>query len=75
MEADTIGRWLVLIGIAIAVIGGLVMALGRVIDLGNLPGDFTWKGNGTRVYVPLGTMIVLSLVLTLLLNLIVRLFR
>ena len=75
MGADTIGRWLVLIGIAIAIIGGLVMALGRIVDLGNLPGDFTWEGDNTRVYVPLGTMIVLSLVLTLLLNLILRLFR
>jgi hypothetical protein len=49
--------------------------LGRVLDLGNLPGDLVYRGDNVQVYVPLGTMIVLSLVLTLLLNLAVRLFR
>mgnify|MGYP002760665386 CR=1 FL=1 len=49
--------------------------LGRVLDLGRLPGDFAYEGDGVRIYVPLATMIVLSLVLTLLLNLALRLFR
>lgn len=74
---EDLARWLVLAGIGLIVIGGLVWGLGRVIDLGNLPGDFTWtsESGNTRIYVPLGTMIVLSLVLTLLLNLVLRLFR
>jgi len=61
--------------IGLIIVGGLVWGLGRVIELGHLPGDFTWQRGNTRIYVPLTTMIVLSLVLTLLLNVILRLFR
>jgi hypothetical protein len=43
--------------------------------LGNLPGDLVYEGQNVRVYVPIATMIVLSVVLTLLLNLVLRLFR
>ncbi len=73
--ADSIARWLVIAGLGLIVIGGLVWLLGRFIDLGQLPGDFSWTSGNVRVYVPLATMIVVSLVLTLLLNLLLRLFR
>jgi hypothetical protein len=66
---------LVYLGIGLAVVGGLVLLLGRVLDLGNLPGDVAYEGERVRVYLPIGTMIVLSVVLTLLLNLALRLFR
>ncbi|NBB72116.1 MAG: DUF2905 family protein [Bacteroidetes bacterium] len=73
--ANTIARWLVLAGVGLIVIGGLVWVLGRFVNLGQLPGDFSWSRGNVRVYVPLATMIVLSLVLTLLLNLLLRFFR
>jgi hypothetical protein len=63
------------LGVGLFVVGGLVLLLGRVLDLGNLPGDLAYRGENVRVYVPIGTMIVLSIVLTLLLNLALRLFR
>jgi hypothetical protein len=75
MDAGTLGRGLVYLGIGLAVVGGLVLLLGRVLDLGNLPGDVAYEGERVRVYLPIGTMIVLSVVLTLLLNLALRLFR
>jgi hypothetical protein len=75
MDAGTLGRGLIYVGLGVAVIGGLVLLLGQVLDLGNLPGDFAYEGDGVRIYVPLGTMIVLSIVLTLLLNAVLRLFR
>ena len=62
-------------GLGLALLGGLVVLLGRVVDLGNLPGDLLYEGDNVRVYVPIATMIVLSVVLTLLLNLVLRLFR
>jgi hypothetical protein len=40
-----------------------------------MPGDLVYKGDNVRVYVPIGTMIVLSILLTLVLNLILRFFR
>ncbi|MFB6271650.1 MAG: DUF2905 domain-containing protein [Salinibacter sp.] len=75
MDAGTIGRILVYLGLGLACLGGLVLLLGRVFDLGNLPGDLVYEGDNVRVYIPIATMIVLSLVLTLLLNLALRLFR
>lgn len=75
MDAATLGRGLVYLGLGLIVIGGLVIVLGRVVDLGNLPGDLVYRGDNVRVYVPIATMILLSIVLTVLLNLALRLFR
>ena len=75
MNATDLGRLLLYMGLGLAVLGGLVVLLGRVVDLGNLPGDLLYEGENVRVYVPIATMIVLSVVLTLLLNLVLRLFR
>ncbi|WP_118831086.1 DUF2905 domain-containing protein [Salinibacter ruber] len=69
MDASTLGRGLMYLG------GGLVVLLGRALDLGNLPGDLVYRGDGVRVYVPIATMVMLSVVLTLLVNLALRLFR
>lgn len=75
MDAGTLGRGLVYLGLGIVAIGGLLLLLGQVLDLGNLPGDLVYEGDNVQVYAPIGTMIVLSIVLTLLLNLALRLFR
>jgi hypothetical protein len=75
MNATDLGRLLLYMGLGLALLGGLVVLLGRVVDLGNLPGDLLYEGDNVRVYVPIATMIVLSVVLTLLLNLVLRLFR
>jgi len=66
--AEDIGRMLLVVGLVIAVIGGLILLAGRL-GVGRLPGDLVWKGDDWAVYVPLGWMIVVSVVLTLLLNL------
>jgi len=75
MDASPLGRGLMYLGGGLVLLGGLVVLLGRVLDLGNLPGDLVYRGDSVRVYVPIATMIVLSVVLTLLVNLILRLFR
>ena len=75
MNATDLGRLLLYTGLGLALLGGLVVLLGRIVDLGNLPGDLLYEGDNVRVYVPIATMIVLSVVLTLLLNLVLRLFR
>lgn len=75
MDAGTLGRGLVYVGIGLVGLGCLVLLLGQVLDLGNLPGDLVYRGDNVQVYAPIGTMIVLSIVLTLVLNLLLRLFR
>ena len=63
------GKWLVAAGALIIVIGVLVILLGRV-GLFRLPGDFSFGGRNWRVYFPLASSVLLSLLLTLILWLI-----
>ena len=67
---------LVILGIALVVIGGIVMLLGRTgLPLGRLPGDIAYRGKNTTFYFPLATSIILSVVLSLLFFLIGRFKR
>ena len=71
-----IGRWLVGIGLLLAVIGALILLAGRIgMPIGRLPGDFSFKGKNVSFYFPLGTSILISVVLSLLLYLISRFRR
>jgi hypothetical protein len=74
MLAD-VGRWLMVVGAMIFVSGLLLSLAGRLPGLGALPGDIAIERGGVRFYAPLGTMLVLSLLLTLILNIAWRLFR
>jgi hypothetical protein len=68
------GRMLVVFGIALVVIGGLVMLLGRTgLPLGRLPGDVLYRGKNTTFYFPLASCILISVVLSIVLFLIGRL--
>jgi hypothetical protein len=70
------GRMLVMLGIALAVIGGIVMLLGRTgMPLGRLPGDVFYRGKNTTFYFPLASSILISVVLSIVLFLIGRLKR
>lgn len=58
------GRLLLVLGLAIAGFG-LLIELVPALRLGRLPGDFSFGGPGWRVYLPLGTSLLLSVVLSL----------
>jgi len=75
MEMGDLGRYVLLAGLALAALGGVLMLVDRVPWLGRLPGDFVWQWGNTTVYVPLGTMVALSIVLSVVMNLIARLWR
>jgi hypothetical protein len=66
-----LGRVLVVIGVALVVVGGLAM-LGVRLPFGRLPGDIAIEGERGGFYVPIATMIVISVVLTVLANLFLR---
>jgi hypothetical protein len=66
-----VGRILLVIGLVLVVVGGL-MALGVRLPFGRLPGDIAIEGQHGRIYIPVVTMVVLSLVLTVLVNLLGR---
>ncbi len=63
------GKWLIVVGALIVVLGVLVILLGKV-GFFRLPGDFSFGGRNWRIYFPLASSILLSLLLTLILWLI-----
>lgn len=75
MPLVDIGRILLLLGGVLFLLGLLLMVAGNLPFLGRLPGDISFQSGRVQVYIPLATMILLSLVLTIILNLIVVLLR
>ena len=71
-----IGKFFVLFGIIMVVLGVILLAAGnlsgKVPWLGRLPGDIHIQRDGFSFYFPLGTSILLSIVLTLILSLLNR---
>jgi hypothetical protein len=70
MEArpmSDLGRMLIVMGIVIALVGVVLLLAGRVSGVGRLPGDIYVERGHWTFYFPLGTSIVLSLLLTLVL--------
>jgi hypothetical protein len=71
---NEIGKLLVGLGLLLVVVGGLVIVTGRFgLPLGRLPGDLAYRGKHVSFFFPLGTSIVISIVLTLVLYLIAKL--
>lgn len=66
-----IGRVLLVVGLVLVVVGGLA-ALGVRLPFGRLPGDIAIEGERGGFYFPIVTMLVISVVLTVLLNLFIR---
>ena len=68
------GLLLVVAGLVLAGIGLLVWA-GGLSWFGRLPGDVRVDGERTRLFVPITSMILVSVVLTLILNVVLRWWR
>ena len=70
------GRLLLIIGLVIAFAGGLILIAAHYFPwLGNLPGDFRIEGKNFRIYFPLATMLLISILGTILLNVLIRIFK
>jgi hypothetical protein len=67
-----LGRILLLVGILLAVAGAVLLLAGKVTGIGRLPGDLVLQRGRWTVFLPVGTMVVLSILLTILLNLLFR---
>ena len=69
-------RLLLIIGLTIAFIGALLLIAGRFFPwLGNLPGDLRFETENIKIYIPLATMILVSILATVLLNIFLRIFN
>lgn len=70
------GRLLLIMGLVIALVGGLILLGVRYLPwLGNLPGDIRIENGRSQFYFPLATMILISILGTILLNLFLRIFN
>lgn len=73
---ENIGRFLMIGGICLFVIGGLVFLAAKFgIPFGRLPGDIRIERNGFSFYFPLASMVLISIMLTIILNVILRMFK
>ena len=66
------GRMLVFIGIFMILSGLIFMLAGKIPFLGKLPGDIEIHKKGLDIYFPLATSLVVSLLLTIILNIFIR---
>jgi hypothetical protein len=66
-----VGRLVLVIGVVLLIVGGLA-AFGVRLPFGRLPGDIAIEGERGGLYIPLGTMILVSLLLTVLFNIFFR---
>jgi len=60
-----LARFLILLGVILVVLGLALLLLPKIPGLGRLPGDIIIKRENFTVYFPLGTCILLSLILSL----------
>lgn len=70
----TMGRLLIGLGVVLILAGGLLLILSRM-PIDNMPGNLRWNRPGISVHIPLGTMVAVSIVLTVILNAVLYLFR
>jgi hypothetical protein len=69
---EPVGRALVVVGLFITVLGAIMILTPRVPFLGRLPGDLVIVRDGLTIYIPITTMLLVSVVLSVVLNVIGR---
>ena len=68
-----IGKMLIFAGLLTAAAGFVLLLAGRLnLPFGNLPGDITYQKKNLTVFAPFGTMLLISLILTIIFNIFSR---
>jgi hypothetical protein len=78
MDLNALGRLVIYLGIALVVLGGVLILFSRVPvlkHLGHLPGDIRIEGKNFSCFFPLASMVIISILLSLALNIILRLLN
>jgi hypothetical protein len=71
-----VGRMLLIIGAVILITGAIFLVGGRLFPwLGRLPGDIRYESENVKIFIPITTMILISVVGTIVFNILVRIFR
>ena len=69
---EGLAKLLILFGVVLALLGGLLLFVGKIPFIGRLPGDIHIQRGNFTFYFPLATSILVSIVLTLLFSLFSR---
>ena len=64
-----LGRVLIVIGVILVIVGAVFLLAPKIPWLGRLPGDISYKRGNFSFYFPLGTCILISIILTLIMYL------
>lgn len=72
MNFQSLGKLLVLAGIVLVLLGGFLFLAGKLPGFGRLPGDILIRRKSFSFYFPLVTCLLISVILTIILNLIFR---
>ncbi len=75
MGLDSIGKVLLILAGLLAALGVFLLFVGRLPHFGKLPGDILFQQGNFTFYFPLVTTVLLSLLLTVVINLLLKLFR
>lgn len=75
MTFTELGKWLVIAGLGMALLGVVIWLLGHIPFFGNLPGDIRLQTQNMSCFIPLASMIVLSILATIVLNIIIRMMN
>jgi hypothetical protein len=70
-----VGRLLIILGFIIVALGIVILLAGRLPFIGHLPGDILLRRGGGSFYFPLVTCLLLSIALTVVLNVLTLIFR
>jgi hypothetical protein len=69
---EGLGKYLIIFGVVLALLGGLLLVVGKIPFIGRLPGDIYIQKDNFTFYFPLATSLLISILLTLLFSLISR---
>lgn len=72
MAFEGLGRLFIYIGVILVLIGGFFLLVGKLPWLGKLPGDIVVRRDGLTIFIPITTMVVISIVLTIFFNIFLR---
>jgi hypothetical protein len=69
MEIQSLGKIILVMGIFLVVFGSLIILSPKIPFIGRLPGDILIKRDNFTVFFPLASSIIISLIITIILNL------
>lgn len=76
MPLENLAKYVIGAGVVLVLVGGVLLLLGKLgIQPGQLPGDIHVEGERTSFRFPLMTCVIVSVILTVVLNLVMRFWR